>query len=168
MKQTPERLRELLSYNPLSGAVSLRRSGRVLVPDSNGQVVVFDSKAKRHKSTRYTLDRLCVFFAFGQFPRQDQKVHHKNLDPLDNRLVNLEVVSKGIYRTIREAWKNLDGGIRLVPHASDQFTYVLHWYEGGKERCKTIQDIVIARRQCIRLQLKYSKILTKYCLFDQN
>lgn len=166
MSHSPERLRELLMYDPLSGSISVRKSNRVLTPDDLGQVVVFDSKAKRHKSQRYMLDRLAAFFAFGKFPSSEQKVLHKNLDPCDNRLCNIAVVSKNVYRSVKEAWKNLDGGIRLVPHPIDQFSYVLYWFENGKERFKIIQDVVLARRQQIKLQLKYSKILTKYCIFD--
>ncbi len=166
MSHNPERLRELLVYDPLSGSIRVRKSNRFLTPDDLGQIVVFDSKEKKHKSQRYMLDRLAAFFAFGKFPLPDQKVLHKNLDPLDNRLCNITVVSKNVYKCIKEAWKNLDGGIRLVPHPIDQFSYILYWFEGGKEKFKVIQDIVLARRQQVKLQLKYSKILTKYCIFD--
>lgn len=166
MSHTPERLRELLVYDPLSGSICVRKSNRLLVSDALGQVVVFDGRARRQKSKKYMLDRLSAFFAFGKFPTADQKVLHKNLDTADNRLCNIVIVSKGVYRSVKEAWKNLDGGIRLVPHPVDQFSYVLYWFENGKERFKVIYDVVMARRQQIKLQLKYSKILTKYCIFD--
>lgn len=166
MKATLERLRELLVYDPLSGSVSIRRNGRVLLPDHDGIVTVFDRTAKT-KIKKYKLERLAFFLAFGNFPREDQRVLHKNLDTEDNRITNLSLVSRSVFKQIKEARKNLIGGIKIVPHVTDQFSYVLHWFEDGSEKTKTIQDIVVARKQLLRLQLKYSKILTKYCIFDR-
>lgn len=164
-KQSLERLKELLEYNPETGKVIIRKSQRVLTPDADGIVVIFDSKAKP-KTRKYKLERIAYYLAFSIVPREDQKVLHKNLDPEDNRIQNLSLVSRSVFRQIKEAHRNLDGGIHLVPHATDQFSYILKWYEGGVEKSKIIQDIVIARRQQLKLQLKYSKILTKFCVFD--
>ncbi len=164
-KQTLERLKELLDYCPSSGKVTIKKNKRVLAPDNDGLVVIFDRQANP-RSKKYKLDRLAFFLAFNIFPREDQRVLHKNLDVQDNRLQNLTLVSRSIFRQIKEADRNLSGGIRILPHSTDQFAYVLYWFEGGVERSKIIQDIVVAKRYLIKLQLKYSKILTRYCLFD--
>ena len=164
-KQSLERLKELLEYNPETGKVTIKKSQRVLTPDADGIVVIFDSKANP-KTRKYKLERIAYYLAFSIVPREDQKVLHKNLDPEDNRIQNLSLVSRSVFRQIKEAHRNLDGGIHLVPHATDQFAYILKWFEGGIEKIKIIQDIIVARRQQLKLQLKYSKILTKYCVFD--
>lgn len=164
-RQSLERLKELLEYNPSTGKVSISKSKRVLTADADGIVVVFDN-CSIPKIRKYKLERIAFFFAFGIFPRDDQKVLHKNLDSDDNRRQNLTLVSRAVFRHIKEAHKNLTGGIHLVPHPVDQYSYILKWYENGIEKNKVIPDIVVARRQQLRLQLKYSKILTKYCLFD--
>lgn len=164
-KQSLERLKELLEYEPETGKVTIIRNKRVLTPDPDGIVVIFDSKAKP-KTRKYKLERIAFYLAFSFFPREDQRVLHKNLDPEDNRIQNLALVSRTVFRHIKEAHRNLTGGIHLVPHATDQFAYILKWFEDGTERSRIIQDIVIARRQQLKLQLKYSKILTKFCVFD--
>ena len=164
-RQSLERLKDLLEYCPETGKVTIKKSKRVLTPDHDGIVVIFDSKAKP-KTRKYKLERIAFYLAFSIFPREDQRVLHKNLDSEDNRIQNLALVSRSVFRQIKEAHRNLTGGIHLTPHATDQFAYILRWYEGGVEKAKTIQDIVIARRQQLKLQLKYSKILTKYCVFD--
>lgn len=164
-KQTLERLKELLEYDSSTGKVLLKKSKRILAPDQDGLVVIFDRLASP-KVRKYKLERVAYFLAFGVFPREDQRVLHKNLDPEDNRIQNLSLVSRSVFRQIKEAHRNLTGGIHLIPHAVDQFSYILKWFEGGVEKSKIIQDIVVARRQQLKLQLKYSKILTKYCLFD--
>lgn len=167
MKQNLERLKELLDYDALSGKITIRKNKRVLAPDHDNIVVIFDRMAKP-KAKKYKLEKIAFALAYGYFPREDQRVLHKNLDISDNRLKNLSLVSRSVFKQIKEAQKNLDGGIKIVPHPTDQFCYVLHWFEGGTEKTKIINDIVVARRQQLKLQLKYSKILTKYCLFENN
>lgn len=164
-KHTHERLKDLLGYDSTSGKVFLKKSQRILQADQDGIVVIFD-KLATPKIRKYKLERIAYYLAFGVFPREDQRVLHKNLEVEDNRMQNLALVSRSVFRQIKEAHRNLTGGIHLVPHATDQFSYILKWYEGGIEKSKIIQDIVIARRQQLKLQLKYSKILTKFCLFD--
>lgn len=164
-KQSLERLKELLEYNPETGKVIIQRSQRVLTQDNDGIVVIFDSKAKP-KTRKYKLERIAYYLAFSIIPREDQKVLHKNLDPEDNRIQNLSLVSRSVFRQIKEAHRNLTGGIHIIPHATDQFSYILKYFDGGIEKSKIIQDIVVARRQQLKLQLKYSKILTKFCVFD--
>ena len=163
--QSLERLRELLEYDALTGKVTNRKTKRVLTCDEDGLVIIFDRKAKV-KSTKYKLERIAFALAYGFFPLETQKVLHKNLDPNDNRLKNITLVSRSVFKQIKEADRNLSGGIRMVPHSTDQFAYILYWFEGGIEKNKVIQDIVVAKRQLLKLQLKYSKILTKYCIFD--
>jgi len=160
-----ERLKELLEYSPETGKVTIKKSNRTLTCDSDGIVVIFDSKAKP-KTRKYKLERIAYYLAFSIIPREDHKVLHKNLDPEDNRIQNLSLVSRSVFRQIKEAHRNLTGGIHIIPHATDQFSYILKWFEGGIEKSKIIQDIVVARRQQLKLQLKYSKILTKFCVFD--
>lgn len=159
-----ERLKELLDYDPLSGMIQNKRTKRTLQADPDGLVIIFDSVTKR--STKMKLDRIAYALAFGALPKEDKRVLHKNLDTEDNRLNNLLLVSRALFLQIKEAHKNLTTGIRLVAHATDQFCYIVHWFESGAEKTRIVQDIVPARALQLNLQLKYSKILTKYCVFD--
>jgi hypothetical protein len=160
-----ERLKQLLKYDPLSGSVYLVKNNRQLLPDQEGGVVIFDKLSDR-KINRLKLDRIAYALAFNKFPSQNQKLIHKNLNPNDNRLCNLTVVSNSVYKQIKEAHRNLTTGIKVVPHPDDQFAYYLIWYCGGYERKKVFYDIGLARKEQLKLQLKYSKVLTKYCVFE--
>lgn len=163
-KITPERLRELLSYDPSTGVIKTKRQ-RVLTADHDGLVVVFDGISK--KSIKMKLERIAYTLAFGVAPKETHRILHKNLDLNDNRLANLQQVSRELFIKIKEAHRNLSTGIKVVAHPTDQFSYNVFWYEQGVEKCKLIQDIGLARRFQVVLQLKYSKILTKYCLFNE-
>lgn len=160
----PQRLRELLEYDALTGVVSRRKTKRKLVADQDGLVIIYDNSNKR--SYKLKLDRIAYCLGYGAMPRAEQRVLHKNLDAEDNRLINLVLVSRATFLKIKEADKNLSGGIRMQAHNQDQFSYTVHWYEKSIEKQKVVSDIVLARRLMLKLQLKYSKILTKYCVFD--
>lgn len=160
----PERLKQLLEYNPLSGEVFRSKSKRLLTADAEGLVVIFDSFEK--KSYRLKLDRIAYTLGYGTSPKETERVLHKNLDSTDNSLKNLALVSRAVFIKIKEAAKNLSGGIRMLPHATDQFSYVVSWFEKGIEKSRVLADIVSAKRLVLRLQLQNSKVLTRYCLFD--
>ena len=73
------------------------------------------------------------------------------------------------YRTgkrIKEAHKNLSGYLKIKPHPKDMFSYLLIWKENAKNRTLVVQDVVMVKRAYNKLQLKYAKILSKYCVFD--
>lgn len=161
---TPCRLREILDYSPLTGAVHNRRTKRLLQADHDGLVTVFCSKQK--KPHKLKLDKIAFALAHGVFPRKDRRVLHRNLDTSDNSLKNLAVVSRGVFLLIKEAYKNLAGGIKINAHHTDQFCYVVSWTEQNKDKSKVVHDIVEARRVVAALSLHYSKVLTKYCVFD--
>lgn len=156
-------LEKLLDYDKETGKVRTKRR-RELLPDHDGLVVVFDNSSK--KSYKLKLDKIAYALGYGVLPRKDQKILHKNLNSEDNRLRNLCVVSSKTYLQIKEAQKNLSVGIKLDLHPEDQFSYIVSWYEQGVHKQKTLHDIIQARKEQLRLQLKFSKILTKYCVFD--
>ena len=56
-KQSLERLKELLEYNPETGKVTIKKSQRTLTADQDGIVVIFDSKAKP-KTRKYNFQEV--------------------------------------------------------------------------------------------------------------
>jgi hypothetical protein len=161
---TPVRLRDILNYDPASGVISNRKTSRKLIADHDGLVTVYCTKQK--KSYKLKLERIAYTLAYGIQPRADQRVLHKNLDISDNSSKNLSLVSRSTFLLIKEAQKNLTQNIRISAHPHDQFNYVVHWIDKNQEKHKVVHDITKARQLMLKLQLKYSKILTKYCLFD--
>ena len=164
-QETVQRLMQLLQYDPLTGNVLVRKSKRILQGDSNGQVSVYDATAKPALK-RYLLDKLAFALAYEQWPRKDQRILHKNLNPDDNRLCNLALVSRTVFNKIQEAHRNIDYGIKMKAHTTDQYKYIVNWYEDSQVKIKVLNDVVSARHLYMQLKLKYSKILTKYCVFD--
>lgn len=164
---TPVKLREILSYDPLTGVIVNKKSKRLLQADHDGLVVIFcagtDGIKKKYK---LKLDRVAYALAFGISPREDRRILHKNLDTNDNSLSNIILVTRTVFLSVKEAHRNLTQAIKITNHPTDQFNYVVHWIEKNRDKQKVVHDITAARRFMLGLQLKYSKILTKYCVFD--
>ena len=158
-----DRIKTLFNYNPKTGIVSTKKN-RNLVADHDGLVVVFDSVAK--KPVKIKLERLAYALAFNKLADEQKRVLHKNLDPDDNRMQNLALVTREVFLEVKEAYRNINQGIRFVPHPTDQFAYIVYWIEKGVEKQRILHDITNAQQFLLKKQLKYSKILTKYCVFD--
>lgn len=164
MKITPERLSEILFYDSATGYISRISNGRRLIPDENNCVIVSDTVAGVSAKIKY--DKLAYMLAYRKVIKDNQRVLHKNLDQEDCSLQNLVLVSREVFLKVKEAHRNLETGIKMVAHKNDQFSYVVQWYESGKPRKKLVRDVVSAQKMMLRLRLKYSKILTRYCVFD--
>lgn len=160
-----ELVRQVVEYNPETGEFKNKRNGRDLLP-SEGTGLIFVSSKSLGFKFHIKPEKLAWFMMYGTIPSGRKRILHRNLDSSDNRFCNLGIVTNKELRQIREAYSNLKEYIRIVPHTSDQFSYVLHWKSNGVHMREVVQDIVIARRKLRRLQLKNAKILSKFCVFD--
>lgn len=158
-------IKELISYDPIQGAFFLLKNAnpyRQVFPDAEGYLIFY----KKGKKYKLKASKLAVELGNNIQVHKDKIVLHKNLDTTDFRLQNLTLVTRKTFNSIKEAQRNLSYYLKLVPHTQDVFSYVLNWREEGKDRVLVVQDIVVARRLFNKLQLKYAKILSKYCIFD--
>jgi hypothetical protein len=158
-------LKELLLYCALEGEFYILKDDkpyRRLFPDADGYLIFY----KKGKKYKIKANKLAVELGNDLRVPKEKVVLHKNLDTSDYRLQNLSLVTRKAFNSVKEAQRNLSSYLKLVPHSQDVFSYVLNWREEGKDRVLVVQDIVIARRMFNKLQLKYAKILSKYCVFD--
>lgn len=159
-----QELKERLMYEPLTGIVRLRKSNRQLMPDAYGMITVYvHADVKNYK---FKLDKLAYELGNERRVPSTHKVLHKNLDEADNRLVNLTVVHRATYRKITETARNLNGSLRLVPHPEDQFSYFVEYYQNCTLKRQLVHDVTLAKKQLLKLQLKFAKFLNRYCVFD--
>jgi hypothetical protein len=158
-------LKELLLYCALEGEFHILKADkpyRRLFPDADGYLIFY----KKGKKYKMKANRVAIELGNNLIVPKDKVVLHRNLDYNDYRLQNLRLVTRKTFNTIKEAQRNLGGALRIVPHYQDMFSYTLSWREDGKDRVLVVQDIVVTRRLYNKLQLKYAKILSKYCVFD--
>lgn len=135
---------------------------RRIFPDEEGYLVFYRNSSR----LKLKANKVAMELITGEKISKLKAILHKNLDENDYRLQNLKIISKITYNKIKEASRNLSGALKITPHISDVFSYVISWKENSKDRKLVVSDIVVAKKIYTRLQLKYSKILSKHCLFD--
>ncbi len=158
-------LKQLIDYDLFDGAFYILKNNcryRRIFPNEDGYLIFY----KNSKRLKFKANKLAIEFVQNIIVQKDKVVLHKNLDETDYRYINLKLISKKVFNTIKEAHRNLSGYLKLQPHAKDVFSYILSWKENSKDKIIVVQDIVIAKRLYTKLQLKYAKILNKYCVFD--
>lgn len=135
---------------------------RELIPDETNRII---TTVLGHR-LKIKADRLAWFIATGKQPQRHQLIFHKNLDESDNRLHNLVLLNKTEHLQLVEAMKNISGDLRLIPHSTDMFSYVLIFKHHGRVHREVVQDITVARRKFTRLQLKFVKLISRYTVSD--
>lgn len=158
-------LEEILKYDMISGEFFIKKNNeklRRIFPKEDGYIIFYK------KGTRYKLkaNKVAMELVTGEKLAPNKAILHRNLDENDYRLQNLKVIPKTTYNLIKEAYRNLSGCLKILPHNSDVFSYVLAWRENGKDRKLVVDDFVVAKRMFNKIQLKYAKILNKYCIFE--
>lgn len=118
MQLTQERLKELLSYDPLTGGFLWLRSrcGRV-GHHAGGQrpysTIKIDGKS-------YLSHRLAWLYAHGS-PPADKDIDHINGDPSDNRIANLRLASHSQNLANQKINKNNSTGFKGVIPSRKRF-----------------------------------------------
>lgn len=159
------KLSEMLHYDILTGRFFVKKNAEVvreIFPTEEGYLMFY----RQGKRIKLKANKVAIELVTGDKVPENKSVLHKNLDENDYRLQNLKIISREAYLSVKEAQRNLSAALKLLPHPEDMFCYILQWKEQGKDRRKVIKDVVVAKRTYNKLQLKYAKILSKYCVFD--
>lgn len=159
------KLSDMLHYDLLNGKFFIKKNSnlvREIFPNEEGYLMFY----RQGKRIKLKANKVAIELTSASKLEDSKAVLHKNLDENDYRLQNLKVISRVSYLTVKEAQRNLSGALKLTPHPEDMFCYVLSWKEDGKDRRKVIKDVVVAKRTYNKLQLKYAKILSRFCVFD--
>lgn len=159
-----ETLIRLVYYDSINGALYTVSKNRLLNPDEFGMVTIYDNESKKKYKMKYSV--ACWQLANKKLLPKDFKILHKNLDEFDFRLRFLKAVHRNLYNKIQEAVRNLDGGLKIIQHPEDQYSYILKYQLEGTERREVIYDISAAKKREMRLRLKFAKIITANCVFD--
>lgn len=159
-----QRLKELLRYNPSTGELSNCKNNRKRYPCPDGFITLYCGVSK--KKYKIKASTACWELGNDKSLPKNSRVLHRNLDSTDNRLVNLLAVTRNTHRKLLEARRNLSGHLRLVPHPDDQYALLVLYLRDGIERREVAHDLMFARKRLLVLQLKFAKLLSKYCLFD--
>jgi hypothetical protein len=155
----------ILDYDMIEGAFFIIKNNlryRRIFPNEDGYIIFY----KNGKRLKFKANKTAIQLVQNIIVQKDKVVLHRNLNEDDYRYINLKLLPKNIYNIIKEAHRNLSGALKLQPHSKDMFSYLLIWKENSKDKVRVVQDVVIAKILYSRIQLKYAKILNRYCIFD--
>lgn len=133
---------------------------RKIVPNEDNIAIVSINKTK----IKMKYDRLVWCVVYKTNLSTNEVVFHKDLDDENCKVNNLSLIDKSLHFKILEAMKNINGALRLIPHPTDVFCYVLEYKQSGRLRKEVISDITVARKKLLRMQLRYIKFVSKYVL----
>lgn len=112
---TAQRVRELLDYDPKTGAFKWRKNRRGVSALETVGTVIADGYLRitvdRHK---YLAHRLAWLFVFGQWP--DGEIDHINRNPGDNRIANLREATPSENKQNSRTYRNSSSGFRGVSY----------------------------------------------------
>lgn len=91
-----------------------------------------------------------------------KKTYFKDLNTNNYKGSNIGCVDKDEFVKIKDSLRNLNGFLKVQPHKTDAYVYVVKYRQSGRSCTKLCHDIVQALRFKRRILLKSSKILSKY------
>jgi len=110
---TQSELKELLSYNPETGAFTWKiNQGRVRIGDPAGWITEYGYIRISIDTNRYYVHRLVWLFVHGEFPAD--QIDHINGNGLDNRILNLRSVTCSENHKNQKIPKNNASGVMGV------------------------------------------------------
>lgn len=155
-------LYSVLKYEASTGNLYVCSAGkqRRLFPNESGMI----DTTIQGKKLKSKLNKIIWELVHNKEVPIDHVVFHKNMQENDYRLSNLQLLPKKTYNTIMEAMKNLSGALRIIPHPTDAFSYILEFKDKGRQKREVLYDISVARKKLLKMQLRYIKIVGRYVI----
>lgn len=93
---------------------------------------------------------------------KNSKLYFKDLNSENFKFWNIGCVSAKQYNTIRDAVYNIQGGIKIIPHAKDAFAHYIFYKTKGRIKMKICHDIVSALKIKRMILITSNKVLSRY------
>lgn len=129
-----------------------------LMPDENNSV----NASINGTRVKIKMNRFVWFILYGEILKDNETILHKDLDESNFRQNNLTKISKKVHYQILEAMKNLSGSLRIIPHPTDAFSYMIEYRKEGRLKREVLSDDSVAKKKLLQMQIKYIKFLGKY------
>lgn len=151
-------------YDKATAKVKSKLKDRTLLPDEYGSAVVYDNTTKTKAKIKYS--KLCWILGNQKDFPEGMKLYHVNMQDDDFRLRNLKLIDPQDFKLLQEAKRNLEGSLRILAHPEDAYSMQIKYVQNGKHITETIRDVIPAKRRFSALQLRFAKVLSKFCRSD--
>lgn len=157
-----------LAYDPVMGKFyRVRKDNQVaspVYPDEQGKLTIGASSNQIRLAMKATK---AAWIVFNNKPVPEGVIiYPKNFDDEDCRAFNLGSLPKEEFDRLKEAYNNINRDLKIKPHKTDQYSYIVQYRENGLLKKTIFEDIVNAKRFHRRLLVAYTKIVGKYLTTD--
>ena len=133
---------------------------RALAPDEQGMLSVVDGLTKKHTFKKAAI--LAWEFIHSSKLPDGHVVYFKNLNTSDYNGYNIAAIPRQQFALLRDAIDNITGVLKLVPHATEVYSYKVRYKHKGQVLHKQFHDVVDAQKFMRSVLIKSTKIMSKY------
>jgi len=134
--------------------------GRIVVPDMDGFLKFTCTVAER------VIKLKAIRVAYEMFHNTKRPngmiVYPKDMNETNLRINNIGVLSVELWSTVKDAVHNISGGIKITPHSTNAYSFVLTYRKNGRNVQRTTHDITKALQLKRKITIESYKIATKY------
>lgn len=162
-KEKLELVLPFVQYCPDTGELFVLKDSkrlRRLLPTEEGML---QSCINGHK-VKIKFNKFVFFVHTGVLPPEGTCIFHKDMQEDNFKFNNLVLITKEQNFRIIESLKNLKGALKIYPHKNDAFSYVVEYKDKGRLKKEVISDVQVARERFSRLQLKFTKFVSKFVI----
>lgn len=133
---------------------------RALAPDEQGMLSVVDGLTKKHTFKKAVI--LAWEFIHSSKLPDGYVVYFKNLNTADYNGYNIAAIPRAQFALLRDAIDNISGVLKLVPHATEVYSYKVRYKHKGQVLHKQFHDVVDAQKFMRSVLIKSTKIMSRH------
>ena len=133
---------------------------RALSPDEQGMLSVLDGLTKKPTFKKAAI--LAWEFIHSSKLPEGYVVYFKNLNTSDYNGYNIAALPRAQYSMLRDAIDNIAGILKLVPHATEVYSYKVRYKHKGQVHHKQFHDVVDAQKFMRSVLIKSTKVMSKH------
>lgn len=153
-----------LLYDPKLGVFLSKDTQRNYQVSAEGFLSAYSSVSQRYNRRKAELIAWeCIH---KRKPKDGFVIFFKDLNRANLKANNLQEMPRELFLKIKESLRIIQGGIKAVPHRSDQFKHLLIYRENSRTITRMFHDMQELRKEKRRIILKHTKLLAENCILN--
>lgn len=155
---TLDEIREVFSYDPVSGKLFNLRTSREVIPSE------YETNPKacfRYNSKVFTvlIHSVCWLLHYGQWP--SDIVFHRDFNKTNNKITNLMVINRRDNYKLISAYNNLTKYCDIKAHSKYNDIYLVRHLSNGRLKHEKYEDYGFAKDAAEKLKNNYRRLIIK-------
>jgi hypothetical protein len=135
--------------------------GRLVIPTIDGFLVYTDIVSGK-KNIKLKAIRVAYEMFYNCKRPKGMIVYHKDMVEGNYRVENIGTIPVELWQDVKDALYNVQDGIKIKPHPSVAYSFVLSFRQNGRIVRRVKHDITQVLQYKRKILLKCSKLVSKY------